>query len=176
MRCAAPDMREIYILGSQTWTFGSFPQIHLPPMPRRPSTASTFTSRRIFNTKDFAGRYPAPDPQDPFAPLWVLRDRQDGSSSQVSSIDSESPRSNFSFPISPPPGNDEGEKERKRAWHKLHRRSVGQKLAQPQEPEPPLRRPKSLPGQRRRRSLNTPEPPFIVHNNSPSVSGYDNLQ
>lgn len=148
-------------------------------MTKRPSTASSRLESggwHLHSKPDYTVRYPSPDPQDPFAPLWVLRSRQAGSSSQLS-LDDDSV-CDSSYPTTPE--KEEMVKSKpKRPWHRIkYRRSSDQKLAQTRDPQPPIRRPKSLPP-RRHPSKQPVEPLPLIKttvSSSPSLNGYGNLR
>jgi hypothetical protein len=147
-------------------------------MPRRPHTAGPSLEtdiQTLFTRKEYSARYPTPDPQDPFAPLWVLRHRQGFASSQSSLLDSESQY-------------DTSEQEQipadkpKRSWRGLgYRRTQDKDKKENQAPDTTHsnRRPKSLPPPRR---LNTvPTPPFFPGTGDgsttpSSIDGFDSLQ
>ncbi|KAJ3504153.1 hypothetical protein NLJ89_g8084 [Agrocybe chaxingu] len=61
----------------------SFPDLRAPPGYR--------IKRKPPPTIDISERYPSPDPQDPFAPLWVLRNRT-GSSFRALCVPVRPPR------------------------------------------------------------------------------------
>jgi hypothetical protein len=150
---------------------------------KRPSTASSILEhdiRKFFPPREYSARYPSPDPQDPFAPLWVLRSRQHGSSSQLSSLDGDTP----SRPASPVTLAEPTESKPKRSWRKLqNRKSHSHELLQAPDPERKIRRPKSMPHPQRDLSSPAasaqPSPTLTfaetAHTISPSINGYQGL-
>jgi len=68
-----------------------------PQTPSSPNPIQHRIKRKPPPTLDISERYPSPDPSDPFAPLWVLRNRTSSGLSSQEVLDSRT-RSSYLYP------------------------------------------------------------------------------